>query len=378
MPLPAPGGSSGHHAHPGSAARVVLGIVSLPVPCDSRVHSGPLLPVEGSFYITRQAGSGPFVPRAVGGAAGNLAHAPADLDGVGRYDRAFRLAVGDDVVKDHRAVAAVGEVEGTQVDPGPSTHFLVDEELRLTVAVTHGVVRGVRAVAKRLVRHIYGIGAGLRDAETPCSFSFLSFLFGVCETFARGDPPAPLIVFALAPEHALALAPEGRVVVGDDLIGLDIALARSHDIGSGILQHGYQEGQDIALRVHVLNRGEERRPLPGPSSPAFVVVAAVALPHGDMALAKAFRVILLPDTRDERPYLFPSVGIAVYIRRGPPPVPTRRGNKVLDRILLAVDASNGTIRILRGHKVIDLVLEPVQSGLCPRVVAELLAELEVQ
>ena len=200
----------------------------------------------------------------------------------------------------------------------------------------------------------------------------------VAESFPGGTPFAPLIVFALAAQQPLALAPESGVVVGDDLVGLDVALARGHDIGPRILQHGDEEGEHVTLGVHVLDSGEERGPLPGPAAPFLVVISPVALPEGDVAAAQAARVLLRVESGDEWDRASAPVFITVFVGGCESLVPEGGGDEVLGRVPAAEDAAYRAVGVLGRHQLVNLVLEPVQSGLGPLVVAEFLAEAELQ
>ena len=224
----------------------------------------------------------------------------------------------------------------------------------------------ISAVAQCLVRDIDGVGAGFGDAEAPCGLGLLSFLFGgafryagrahpervlilyidlagIGEAFACGDPAAPFVVFSLAPQHALALAPERGVVVGYDFIRLYVAFARSHHIRPGVLQHGDEEGEHVALRVHVLHRGEQRGPLPGPSTPSFVVVAPMTLPEGYVAASETLGIIPFPHARDKGAHFPAAVGITVDIRRGTSLVAACRCHQVFHRVILAEYPTYGAV-----------------------------------
>ena len=72
------------------------------------------------------------------------------------------------------------------------------------------------------------------------------------------------------------------------------------------------------------------------------------------------------------------VGGPVLVCGGAALVAPGGSDEVLHRILAAEDASDGIVRILGGHEVVDLVFEPVQRSLGPRIVAQFLAEGEVQ
>ena len=83
-------------------------------------------------------------------------------------------------------------------------------------------------------------------------------------------------------------------------MGLRVSLARCHDIGSRIFQHGDQEWKHIALGVHVLDSLEHRSPLPFPPVGLLFEIPSVTLPKSDVASGKPFTEVLLVNPCDKR------------------------------------------------------------------------------
>ena len=99
----------------------------------------------------------------------------------------------------------------------------------------------------------------------------------------------------------LAVLLPHRIVVGQHLIALQVALAGKQDAGPGILEHGNQIRQHVTLRIEVLARLPEAGSLPAPAPLALVEIAAVALPQGDMAPGKSLCRRTAVERRDQRP-----------------------------------------------------------------------------
>ena len=204
-----------------------------------------------------------FLPARYAGGASftfELAHASAYLDRIGGDHAAF----GAPVVEHHRTAVAFGEFESAEIYPGAAAALLVHDELAGAAEVADGVVCGIAAVLKRLPGHVDGIAAALFYGRRPyctCAYALsaacgharrsgLERVVGeavaapeVRETLAGVLPWAALGIAAALAHASFARTVECRVVVGDDLPPLRVALPGRDDVGSGVLEHGYQIGE---------------------------------------------------------------------------------------------------------------------------------------
>ena len=89
--------------------------------------------------------------------------------------------------------------------------------------------------------------------------------------------------------HVTRIVACRKVIVHNDTVRLPVAFARSVDKRSGILKHRHEERDDERLREQVLDRAIEQRALPFPVVLVGIVVAAVALPQGQMTAVKTCR-----------------------------------------------------------------------------------------
>ena len=82
------------------------------------------------------------------------------------------------------------------------------------------------------------------------------------------------------------------IVVNNHLVTLRVALAESIDDGSGILQHRNDIGHNKGLGKEVFGGAEERWTLPCPLALGILIVASMALPHGQvMPLQSLFNLV---------------------------------------------------------------------------------------
>ena len=289
---------AGEVGDPLAAAREIPGVVVLPVVEQVGVDAVPLHAVQGAF---RESGIARHFAAAL-----DLADAAAEFHGVGAHEAGGRALVRQ---ADESLVPLV-EREGSEIDPGAPGHALVHVELALAAQVMDRIdgVRG--AVGEGAVGDIDGVFAPLRNLRPPGGGRLRMRLLaghglahpgrarlervlvdavhglGVGEALAGFAPGAGFLVMAGAAHLPGALAVEGRVVVTDDFPALDIPFPRSHHAGAGVLQHRDEEGEDVALGVQVLHGAEGGGPLPFPAFGLGFIVAAVALPEGDMPPGK--------------------------------------------------------------------------------------------
>ena len=263
--------------------------------------------------------------------------------------------------------------------------------------MTDGIVCAGAAVVFGAIGDVYGVRTPLRDAEGPGSAGrhLLRARGPACGACAEGVliqqidgrrvgesaagllPFARFIVDAGLAQREDPFAGEGRVVVDDDLVFLDVPLARGHHIGPGILQHRDQEGEHVTLRIHVFNRPVQGSALPGPMARTRVEIAAVALPDGQVASAHPLGVAMAAFSLDEvTPQI--AVGVVVLIRLGPAFEAQRRSDQFLDLHILGVDVPDLVIVIGRRQQFLQLGAEPLHVLLPPGEVPERLVEVEVQ
>ena len=374
-----------HHHGPGAAGGVVAGVIGLPGARDGGVRARPLHPVVGAFGGSRHPG----------GAAGalQLAHAAADLDGVGGHDVAGAAAV----VQDHLAVGAFGEFEGAEIDPGAAAPLLVDGEFRLAAEVVDRVMGLAGAVGEGFIGDIDGVLAALLDVGRPGGrrrgggagalrlphrageegkvFEGVGGL-GVGESHAGVAPAALLVVAARAAHQPLARPAERRVVVRDDFTHLRVALARRHHVGAGVLEHRDQEGEDVGLRVHVLHRAVDAGALPGPEAVGVVEIASVALPEDDVAVVEALEPAARADALDEARLRLARVlraeGVAGRLAVG-----AQHGRRELLQLVAVGDDPPGLV-VFPSPLLLELLAEPGHVGLVPGEVGKVVVEGDVE
>ena len=83
----------------------------------------------------------------------------------------------------------------------------------------------------------------------------------------------------------------GTVVVDNDFFFLPVALTRSEDNGSCILEHGDEVGDYDGLCVQVFRSGKELGTLPSPSRFLLVVVVTMTGPQGEVSALQSMRNI---------------------------------------------------------------------------------------
>ena len=393
------GRAAGQVPDPGPAAGVVVGVVEILVLELPAVETGPLHGVHRALEIGGHAGSLLPVP------AGDLAHAPAEADGVGRdvFVLAVGPALGRDVVQGDEA-AALFEFEGPQIDPGAAADALVDDEFACAAPVPDGVMGAVGAALDGLVGDVDGVAAALGQVALPLRLAengagggdgpglaggahaegiVIDAVdgFRIRESLAGGFPVAFLGIHAAAAERPLAGVRKGGIIVRDDFQRLGVPLPRGHDHGPCVFQHRDEEGQDEALGKEVLGGLESRGALPFPAVRPLLEITAVALPEGDVTAFKALGRRRPSDGHDQRPAggrrRLHTEGVLFGIFAVVPGGQGDQGGEVL-ALDVGVKEAGLAFAVFRGHERPEFFLEPGRIGGRPGIVGEFFREAEVQ
>ena len=181
---------------------------------------------------------------------------------------------------------------------------MVDTEFGLSATVVNGVAGVLRAVGQGAVGYVDGILAAFRDFGYPFGCTFFSFTdgFGLSVgTFLKGIFKVFVDVALVGESLSLAVAPlmvgiafsverlpiQTTVIVHNHFVGLRVAFAGQQYVGTCILEHGHEKGQDITLCVEVFYRLEDACALPFPAVELGLIIEAVALPHGDVPVVQS-------------------------------------------------------------------------------------------
>ena len=379
--------AAGEVGHPLAASREIPRIVVLPVIEHVRVDAVPLHAVQGAF---REGGVAGQLAAAL-----DLAHAAAELHGVGAHQAGGRTLVR----QAHEAFVALREGESPEIDPGAPGHPLVHVEFAHASQVMDRVHGVGGAVGEGTVGNVDGVLAPFRNHRPPGGGRLrVRLLAGdglahqgraglervlvdavdglrVGETGPGVAPGAGLLEMPGAAHLAGALAVEGRIVVADDLPALDVPFARRHHAGARILQHRDEEGEDITLGIQVLHGAEGGGPLPFPALGLGFIIAAVALPEGDMPAGKpAGPVLVGPDEGRLGPRVAPP-----QFRLGRAAVRVQRGHlQEGDFPSFGIDVAQGVGPVGGGEQVQQLLPHPLDVRRPQGIVPEFLAEMEVQ
>ena len=200
--------------------------------------------------------------------------------------------------------------------------------------------------------------------------------FRIGKTGTGVAPGAGFPVAAAAPHPAGPFSREGRVVVADDLPALEVPLPRGDDDGAGVFQHGNQVGEDVPLRVHVLYRTVCRRPLPFPAFGLGFVIAAVALPEGDVSAGEAPAPFFIGADQGRRPAL----GVAGSQRglHRSAVLADLRHRQFVEVQVFGVDAAERVSPVGRRGEAPEFFPEPLHVGGAPGEIGQFLAEVEIQ
>ena len=323
---------------------------------------------------------GPVLLGGQGHAARDGAVAAAHADGVGGDDGIFILAeVGH---LDDGLVHALGELESPQIDPHAASHRLIDAELARSAQAVDGIGHVAGTVGQRLVGDIDGILAGVGQLSVPRGGGqFLLVFLGLDHAVsALGEGVLKVLVLVaqegkpglaaglpllLAVVLVVALLGQlTRVIVHDGAIVVGIAFAGVPHIGARIFQHRDEEGQHIAVGVHVLDGLHQAGTLPLPAVEQGLEVPAVAGPHRhDVAVQAVFVVAVGVQLADEGP-------VAALV-----------GRLVVGKVLVDVVAhdsdQHGAVVILRAQSRTDFAAHLLHAGLGERHVAEVLTHVHL-
>ncbi len=240
-------------------------------------------------------------------AAHNIAVSAAHLDGVGRDDGILVLAqVG---YLNHSLIHALGQRECAHIYPHTTSHRLVNAELALSGLAIDGVSHITGAVGQRFIRDIDGIIATVGHIHIPrgCR-DFLLVLLGLyhaVSALGEGILKVLILVAQVGEACSLSILPLllaivltvailgqfTRVIIDHSAIVVGVTLTRVPHIGTRILQHRDEEGQHIAVGVHVLDGLHEACALPLPAVKQGLEIPAVAGPHGDDVAVQAMLVV---------------------------------------------------------------------------------------
>ena len=136
----------------------VVGIVVLSASgtIDAEWHTCPLTVVTSAFQTTRQL--------ADIAATLNVSHSATEAHSIGRDHTVTVMAL---VGQRHTVplVAALVEIEGTQVNPRGAAHLLVDTELSLLSLMPYGVVSIVDTAINGLIAHIDSVTASFGNSR---------------------------------------------------------------------------------------------------------------------------------------------------------------------------------------------------------------------
>ena len=157
---------------------------------------------------------------------------------------------------------------------------------------------------------------------------------------------------------------------------LKVPFARAQDVSSGIFQHRHKERYHNALGVQVLHRSVGGGALPFPTVRGLLEIAPVALPQGNMPSVQSLGILQSSHPSYKR---CPSGRIVVVCVLGRLAVKPKRGGGVIVQIMVPdVDVSNGIAAVSTWKQGLKGGAEPVYVRLPPGIVAQLLAEIEIQ
>ncbi len=94
------------------------------------------------------------------------------------------------------------------------------------------------------------------------------------------------------PFSILRITGSGGIVVHYHLMQLVVTFSWQQHDGTGILEHRYQEGEDITLGVDIFHSLKNPSSLPLPTLERLFVIISVTLPEGNMAFLKSFSYLM--------------------------------------------------------------------------------------
>ena len=152
---------------------------------------------------------------AIGGTC-NVSHSSAELHGIGGKHLTGGLA---EVAQLHEPAFALGETEGSKVNPRTAAHGLVHGEACHAILVVNGVKGVFRAVGQCLVSHVHGIASVLGYLWRPFGRGLFSFLLAFGRehfperAFGEWVLKIGVLLAGIGEARAIAGAPRLRAVV---------------------------------------------------------------------------------------------------------------------------------------------------------------------
>lgn len=236
-------------------------------------------------------------------ASGNVTHTTTHFNGIGSHHSILALAgVGDG---EHILVPALLERECAEIHPHASRHALIHGEGAGDAAGVHNILGIVHAVGERLVRNIEGEIAIFRHIHIVGGFGEFAFLHrfhhsggAIGERILKilvggllvGKTHAGISPCLLAALFSVGVLGEVAIIIHNHFHRVNITLTRVKHVGTSIFEHRHHIGKHITHGVKVLDGLEQARALPFPAVDFWLVVQAVAVPHGYQIAIKCLGV----------------------------------------------------------------------------------------
>ena len=245
--------------------------------------SCPLGVVSGSFQATGQS-------------AGVIAtlyvsHASAKADSICSNHSAARSLVGADHAVE--LVAAFVEIEGAQVNPGASTHTLVNGKLCSFALVINDVSCIAHALGERLVAYVDCVFAGFLETGLVANQTGLLALGSLCLSHGSHEERIfPILQSgAVGKTGRIAVFPflarllfeiinrlDSIIIIDDDFVRLPVSFTGCEDDGSRILEHRDEVGHDDGLGEEIFVCAKQVRSLPFPYISVSIIIPSVRGP----------------------------------------------------------------------------------------------------
>ena len=347
--------SAGKVVHPYAAATVVVGVVVNIARW--RIHAVgnacPLQPVASAFGESRVSAGHIFIFHLGVEAfvhlrlvvrtfhifahsnhfACDIAHSATDFHCIGGYN--FALTPCGVAHSYHRNIRfPFLQREMSEINPCSAAHCLVHGEMIGIACAVHCVFHRFGAIGQCRIRNIHCIIAVGGDFGVPrCHRGFSGFFyrfhnsiatFGewifidsilgavVCKACTFPFSPLVITVFLRIAFYCIF-----SFRVDDDFHRFGVALAWTHHVCAGILQHRHEERHYITLCVQVFYGLEDARTLPLPAVEFCLEIPPVALPHCYVIAAKSFG------------YCRSTLGLDIVVRHDEMLFRTTRGSKRL-------------------------------------------------
>ena len=252
-------------------------------------------------------------------AASHIAHTTAHLHGIGCHHTVMLRFVAE---HHHIGVKSFFQREMTEIYPCAASHLLIYHIVSRAIKVIHGVMCVAHTFGQCLIRHIHCIFAvfghfyapgGCRCAvAVSCHLAIASLGKGVLVVDIIVLCPSKTAAFAGFPRifavllHIVVLR-LGAIVVYKHLKTVNIAVAGTHHIGTGILEHRHQEWNNIRLGVKVLYGLIEAGALPLPAIEFGLEIPPVALPEGYHIVAQSLFVVVMCIGHSHKTFVLASI-----------------------------------------------------------------------